>query len=105
MDIHEKFDELLLSRDQKIGQYGVELANVRAELEANKSELMAIRSRLAEAENERARGKGRADEPRSVTAASLIDVNEGPGMQATEADLVSLRSVWSKTTRVHRNEG
>jgi hypothetical protein len=43
-------DESLLSRDQQIGQYEKELANVRAKLEAKESELEAVRLRLASAE-------------------------------------------------------
>jgi len=48
-----KLDELLLSRDQQIGemgQYKKELANVRAKLKAKESELDAAHLRLADAE-------------------------------------------------------
>jgi hypothetical protein len=47
VDMQAKLDELLLSRDQQIGQHERELASVRAMLEANESE---FRLRLAEAE-------------------------------------------------------
>jgi chromosome segregation ATPase len=50
VDMQAKLDELLLSRDQQIGQHERELASVRAKLEANESELEAVRLRLAEAE-------------------------------------------------------
>ena len=50
-DIQAKLDELLLSRDHHTGQYEKELANMRAKVEANESELKAIRLRLMDAEN------------------------------------------------------
>jgi predicted nucleic acid-binding Zn-ribbon protein len=45
-----KLDELVESRDQQVGRSEKELANVRAELEANVSELEAVRLRLSDAE-------------------------------------------------------
>ena len=45
-----KFDELLLSFEQDTGRHEEELANVRAKLEANESELEALRLRHADTE-------------------------------------------------------
>ena len=47
-DMQARLDELVVSRDQQIGQYEKELGNVRAKLEANESELEAVRLRLAD---------------------------------------------------------
>jgi hypothetical protein len=38
VDMQARLDELLLSRDQQIGQYVKEFANVRAKLEAKESD-------------------------------------------------------------------
>ena len=43
MDTQAKPEESPLSRDQQYGQYGKNLANVRAKLEAKETELKAIR--------------------------------------------------------------
>ena len=37
-----KLNGLVVSRDRQVGQYEKELANVRAELEANESELETV---------------------------------------------------------------
>ena len=50
VDMQAKFNELLLSRDQQVRQYEKEHGNVRAKLEANESELKAVRLRLTDAE-------------------------------------------------------
>jgi chromosome segregation ATPase len=50
VNMQAKLGELLLSRDQQIGQYEKELGNVRSRLEANESELKAARLQLADAE-------------------------------------------------------
>ena len=52
-DTQARLDEFLLSRDQQIGQHERELAGVRAKLEANESELEAVRLRLVDAEKDR----------------------------------------------------
>jgi hypothetical protein len=57
-----------------------ELVNVRAELEAKKSELEAVRLRLTDAEDGWAKSKAKADVLRTVTAASLVDLNEDQAM-------------------------
>jgi hypothetical protein len=64
-DVQAKLDDLLLSRDQQVGQYEKELTNLRAKLEAKESELEAVRLRLTEAELLHARnatGSGNRDE-------------------------------------------
>ena len=74
-----KLDGLLLSHDQQIRQYRAELANVRAELEAKKFELEAVR-------------KAKAGALHSATAASLVDLNEDRSMYGLkEDDLESLQ--------------
>jgi hypothetical protein len=106
-----KLDELLPSCHQQIGRYGAELANVRAELEAKKSELEAVRLRLTDAEDGWAKSKAKADTSHTVTAASLVDLNEDrdmydlkEDMQVMEAELTSLR--WNeKSIEVMDNEG
>ena len=50
VEMQAKLDELILSRNQQIGQYEEELANVRSKLEAKESELEAVRLRLADAD-------------------------------------------------------
>ena len=93
-----KLGELLLSFDQQIGRHGAELANVRAELEAKKSELEVVRLRLTDTKDGWAKSNGKADKLRTVTAASLVDLNEDRDMcdpkedtQVTEAGLASLQ--------------
>ena len=49
---------------------------MRAELEAKKSELEAIHLRLTDAKDGWAKSKAKADKLRTVTAASLVDLNE-----------------------------
>ena len=48
-----RLDELVVSRDQQVGQHEKKLTNVRAKLEANESELETVRLRLADAEKAR----------------------------------------------------
>jgi len=112
-DMQAKLDELQLSRDQQIGQHEKELANVRAELEAKKSELEAICLRLSDAEDGWAKSMAKADTFHTVTAASLVDLNEDrtmcegkEDMQDAEAELASLK--WNEKgieAMECRNEG
>jgi hypothetical protein len=67
VDMQARFDELLLSRDQQIGKYERELANVRATLEANESELEAVRLRLTDTEKDLIKSKAEADTLRAQT--------------------------------------
>jgi hypothetical protein len=71
-----KLDESLLSLSQQIVRYAAELANVCAKLEAKESELEAVRLRPTDADDGWTRSKTRAGKLRTVTAASLIDLNE-----------------------------
>jgi chromosome segregation ATPase len=53
VDMQARLDELVVSRDQQVGQYEKELGNVRAKLEAKDSELETVRLRLTDAEKGR----------------------------------------------------
>ena len=106
-------DELVASRDQQIERYEKELASVRAKLESKESELMAVRLRLADAEDGRAKGRVEANKLHTVTAASLVDLNEDrdmcelrEDMQVMEAELASKQ--WNEKgleAREWSNEG
>ena len=108
-----KLDELLLSCDQRIDRYGAELANVLVELDGKKSELEAVRLRLRNAENGWARSKAKAATWHTVTASSLVDLNEDRAMcqlkedmHFTEGDFVSPK--WNEKSIeaiACRNEG
>ena len=105
-DTEAKLDELVLSRDQQVGQPEKELAKVRAKLEANESELEAVRSRLVEAEAE-------ADKSRTQTATGSVNRDEDQvtrrlmeRMRAIEAVVVSKQ--WNEKSMDDmecRNEG
>ena len=117
-----KLDELLLSHDQhvhvsgqRIGQYETELAGVRAELEAKKSELEAVRLQLTDGKNGWAKSKAEADTSRGMTTASLASTENSEDqitrvlverIRAMEAEIASLR--WSEKgweDMPTRNEG
>ena len=119
-----KLDELVLSRDQHAlaleqaqrahaDEYETELAKVRAELEAKKSELEAIRLRLTDAEIGWAKSKTEADTLRALNTTSLASTDEDriarvvlERIQAMEAEMASLR--WSEKNFEEmetRNEG
>ncbi len=75
-----------------------ELAEVRADLEVKKSELAAVRLRLTDAENGRAKCKAEADTLRAQTAANLVNTDEDrimhrlmERMRAMEAEMASQR--------------
>jgi hypothetical protein len=76
VDMQARLDELLLSRDQQIGQYQKELTNVRAKLEANESELEAVRLRLTDAEKGLTKSKAEADTLRAQTASGSVNRDE-----------------------------
>jgi hypothetical protein len=98
-DMQAKLDGLLLSRDQQIGQYEKEFANVRAKLEAKESELDAVRLRLTDAEKGLAKSKAEADTLHAQTAATgSVNRNEDQvtrrlmeRVRAIEAEMVSKR--------------
>ena len=114
VDIQAKLDELLLSqaRDQQIGQYEREVASLRAKLEANESELEAVRSRLVDAEKGWAKSKAEADTLRAQIAAGSLNKDEGQitrglmeRMRAIEAEMTSKRNEKSIEEMECRNEG
>jgi hypothetical protein len=75
-DMQAKLDELLLSRDQQVGQYEKELKNVRAKLEANESELEAVRLRLTDAEEGWTKSKLEAGTLSAQTATGSVNRDE-----------------------------
>jgi hypothetical protein len=91
-DTEAKLDESLLSFSQQIGRYAAELVNVRAELEAKKSELEAVRLRLTDANDGWARSKTKAGKLHTVTAASLIDLNEDRDMCNLKEDKQDMKA-------------
>ena len=68
VDMQAKLDELVVSRDQQVGQYEKELRNVRAKLGAKESELEAVRSRLTNAEKGLTKIKAEVDTLYAQTA-------------------------------------
>ncbi|KAF8492375.1 hypothetical protein F5888DRAFT_1806813 [Russula emetica] len=129
-ELQAKLDELLLSRDhapeqaqsalQKAScaaeaneQSQRELTEMRAELEASKSESAAFRLRLADAENGCANSKVDADTYRTQTATGLVNTDEDrvvhrlmERMQAMEAEMASLRGNEKSFEMMEcRNEG
>jgi chromosome segregation ATPase len=111
-DVQARLDKLLPSRDQQVGQYEKELTNVRTKLEAKESELEAVRSRLTDAKDGWAKSKAKADKLNTVTAGSLVDLNEDRDMcefkEDMEAGLASLH--WNENDKIIeemecRNEG
>jgi hypothetical protein len=129
-ELQAKLDESLLSRDhpreqaqsalQKAScaadaneQSQREPTEMRAELEASKSELAALRLRLADAENGCAESKTEADTYRNQTATGLVNTDEDrvvhrlmERMQVMEAEIASLRGNEKSFERMEcRNEG
>ena len=115
-----KLDELLLSRDQHVHaleqqnrQFETELAEVRAESEARKSELEAVRLQLMDGKNGWAKSKAEADTLHGMTTTSLASTEEDQiprglveRFRAMEAEIASLR--WSEKgweDMPTRNEG
>ena len=76
VDMQAKLYELVVSRDQQVGQYEKELANVRAKLEAKESELEAVRLRLTDAEEGLTRSKAEANTLRSQVATGSMNRDE-----------------------------
>jgi len=99
---------------ERIGQYETELAEVRAELGASKSELEAVRHlRLTDAENGSAESKTEADLLNAPTTAGLVSTDEDPithglveRIRAMEGEMASLRlGEKSSEAMQSRNEG
>ena len=94
-DMQARLDELVVSRDQQVGQYEKELGNVRAKLEANESELEALRLRLTDAENGLTKSKAEADTLRAQNATGSVNRDEDQvtrlleRMQALEVEVAS----------------
>ena len=89
-----ELDGLLLSRDQqigKMGQYEKELANVRAELDANVSELEAVQLRLTNAENDLTKSKAEADKLRAQTSTGFM-VSRDRQVEISEKELINVRA-------------
>jgi hypothetical protein len=129
-ELQAKLDESQLSRDhpreqaqsalQKAScaadaneQSQREPTEMRAELEASKSELAALRLRLADTENGCAESKAEADTYRNQTATGLVNPDEDrvmhrlmDRMQVMEAEIASLRGNEKSFERMEcRNEG
>jgi hypothetical protein len=112
-DMQAKLDEFLLSHDQQIGQYEKDLANVRAKLEANESELETVRLRLTDAEKGWTKRKAEADTIHAQNATSSVNRDEDQvtrwlmeRVRAIEAEMASRR--WNQKSIEEmecRNEG
>jgi hypothetical protein len=112
-ELQAKLDESLLSRDHALEQAQSalqkasaeaneqsqrELTEMRAELEASKSELAACRLQLVDTENGCGKSKAEAITYRTQTATGLVNTDEDrvvhrllERMQAMEAEIASLR--------------
>ncbi len=122
-EMQAKLDELLLSRDHVLQRASRateanersqrELAEVRAELKASKSELAAVHLRLKDAESGWAKNKAEADVSGASTAANLVNTNEDgvlrrltERMRTMEAEIASLRGNEKSFEMMEcRNEG
>jgi hypothetical protein len=110
LDMQAKVDELLLSRDR---QHENEPADVRAKLEANESELEAVRLRLTDAEKSLTKSKAEADRLRAQTATSSVNRDEDQvarrlmeRMRALESEVASKRWNEKRIEEMEcRNEG
>ncbi len=97
-EMQAKLDELL-SRATEANEWSQqELAEVRAELEARKSELAAVHLRLKDAESGWAKIKAGADISRAKTSANFVNADEDEvmhrltgRMRAMEAKIASLQ--------------
>jgi hypothetical protein len=114
VDMQAKLDELVVSRDQQVGQYLKELANVRAKLEAKESELEAVRLQLTEAEKGWTKSKAaEANTLPAQTATGSVNRDEDQvagrlmkRMRGVEAEVASKR--WNENSIEDmecRNEG
>jgi hypothetical protein len=99
VDMQAKLDELAVSRDQQVGQYEKELANVRAKLEEKESELEAVRLRLTDAE--KAKSKAEADTLRAQTATGSVNRDED---QVTRRLMERVRAIEAEMTSKRWNE-
>ena len=96
-----KLDELVVSRDQQVGQYEKELKNMRAKLEAKESELETVRLRLTDAEKSLTESKAEADRLRTQTATSPVN---GDADQVTIRLLERMRAIEAEVASKRWNE-
>ncbi|KAF8492354.1 hypothetical protein F5888DRAFT_1730002 [Russula emetica] len=96
-----KLDELVVSRDQQVGQYEKEFTNMRAKLEAKESELEAIRSRLTDTEKGLIKSKAEADTLRAQIAAGSVNRDED---QVTRRLMERVRAIEAEMTSKRWNE-
>jgi hypothetical protein len=101
VDMQAKLDELVVSRDQQVGQCEKELGNVRAKLEANESELEAIRLRLTDAEKGLAESKAEADTLRAQNATGSVN---GVEDQVTRRLMERVRAIEDEMASKRWNE-
>ena len=112
-DMQTRHDELLLSRDQQVRQHEKELANTRVKLEANVSELEAVRLRLTDAEKSLTKSIAEADTLRAQIATGSANRDEDSGtrglMERMRALEVEVASKWRNEKCIEemgcRNEG
>ncbi len=102
VDMQAKLDELVVSRDQQVGQYEKELTNVCAKLEANESELEAVRLRLRDSERGWTKSKAEADTIRAQTATGSVNVNRDED-QVTRRLMERVRAIEAEMTSRRRN--
>ena len=113
VNMQARLDEMVVSHDHQVGQYKRELANARAKLDANESELEAVRLRLMDAEKSLTKSKAEADTLRAQTATGSVNRDEDQvtrrlmeRVRAIEAEVASKR--WNEKSREEmecRNEG
>jgi hypothetical protein len=113
VDMQARLDELLLFRDQQVGQYEKELRNVRAKLEEKESELEAVRLRLTDAEKGLIKSKAEAGTLRAQTVTGPVNRDEDQvtrrlmeRVRAIEGEMASRR--WNEKSMEEmecRNEG
>jgi hypothetical protein len=101
VDMQARLDELLISRDQQIGQHERDLANVRAKLEAKEFELEGVRSRLTDAEKALTKSKAEADTLRAETATGSVNRDED---QVTRRLMERVRAIEAEITSKRWNE-
>ena len=111
LDMQAKLDELVVSRDQQVEQYDMELTNVHAKLKVKESQLEAVRLQLADAEKGWSKSKADADILRAQTGS--MNREEGQvahrlmeRIRAIESEMASKR--WNEKSIEEmecRNEG
>ena len=103
VDMQTKIDELVVFRDQQVGRYEKELANMRAKLEAKESELEAVRLRLTDAEMDLTKSKAEADELRAQNATGSANAS-GDEHQVTRRLIERVRVIEAEMASKRWNE-